>query len=534
MTLSIKQLCIFLITFHCSISSMTSNTTSITQNSYSLTPRIVINNQDRPVHSTIAPSSYARLTRQEKRAQSTSIQAISLDNRITKISDAINEYLLSREELGYISSMAAFFIHRDILDKKTIKKPEEKLAALTSYVEFSSFSPTVIEKLKNKNSYFNACLQQTIASKTALLDSEKITTICPTDYHNDLPLDIKRYINNQLIKHYEKSLTHRNGFFTPNLLRFFLAQELYEKRLINKNFKNACDLTVEKLTHHGGYNTVQIFLVTATHNNTQESHYIIKESREGINEKKQLQELNKLTILHDIVIPRAKKGLPSIVLPHNYCEYRVNKKIHYLSIIPLAPGKPLRDLIIQFRDTQNESNKQLLSRAFLTLGRETANFHKLRCTPHKEKVIKNAMIHGDFHLLHIFFDEIADHCTFIDNASIARSIHTYTSPAVDIIKLFFMPFSTNRTYQQFRDLIKGIHLEIWHDITIKNFATGYTNTYSTAESIKALEEIKKIFNDPFTIPWVDFYDEELEEIRKKYINPLFDTLIKENRNKVIN
>lgn len=89
-----------------------------------------------------------------------------------------------------------------------------------------------------------------------------------------------------------------------------------------------------------------------------------------------------------------------------------------------------------------------------------------------------------------------------------------------------MPFSINQDYQQFRDLIADIDLKAWHDIAVKNFIIGYKNAYKPAEQQQVISELKKIFNDPFEIKWVDFNPDQLKELREKYINPIFNELMK--------
>jgi hypothetical protein len=317
-----------------------------------------------------------------------------------------------------------------------------------------------------------------------------------------------------------------DGSFTEQSLPKFLAQAYKEQKLRDPNFSKEACIKAKSLGTQGGYNTLQLFRVTSTCTNGQAALYIIKEARDGIGEATNLKLVENLPGMKDIIAPKVKNGFSSIAIPFAYFAYPDKQAAHYIAAMPSAKGKALNDIIDQFRKNQSEQNKETLNRAFQILGKETANFHKLFSKPVKGKILGLTLAHGDFHLFNLFFDEIDGHFTFIDNETMARSAQNRVSPSVDITKLFFMPFSSDDTYQQFRDLIKNIDLKVWHDIAIKNFALGYASAYPQNQQKQVLEELKKILNDPFEIKWVHFNGNQLTQIRKKYINPIFDELIK--------
>ncbi|HLC07588.1 MAG TPA: hypothetical protein VJJ26_05410 [Candidatus Babeliales bacterium] len=324
----------------------------------------------------------------------------------------------------------------------------------------------------------------------------------------------------------DASFFNESGILTETSLPKFLAQAFSEKKLTNMDFSKEACLKAKNLGTQGGYNTLQLFLVTSTCQPTAASMYIVKEARHGLDEAIKLATVAEFPKMKDIVAPKIVPGLPTISLPVGYFSYPKNNAIHYIAAMPAAKGKDLATLINKFREDQSEKNKELLNRAFLILGKETANFHKRFMQAEKGKKLGKTTVHGDFHVFNLFFDEIGGHFTFIDNETIANSLKDRVSPSVDLVKLFFMPFSTNQDYQQFRDLIQGVDLQTWYSIALKNFVTGYKDAYPANEQKQVLQELQKIFNDPFQIAWVDFYDEQLKEMRAKYINPIFTELLK--------
>jgi hypothetical protein len=365
----------------------------------------------------------------------------------------------------------------------------------------------IIEQCTKTN---KQCTPQTIANIKKQYGLP--ATASSQDLFNKLEDDI--VIKNMEIN---KSLLGPNGAFTENSLPKFLAQAYTEKKLKNADFSKEACLKAKNLGTQGGYNTLQLFLITSTCHAASASMYIIKEARNGIDEAIKLKKIAEYPKMKELIAPNVVPGLPSIALPLAYFSYPDTKAVHYLAAMPAAKGKDLSSYIIQFRDNQSAQNKELLNRAFTILGKETANFYKR---------FGNKVVHGDFHTFNIFFDPITGHSTWIDAETMANSFDKPTGPAKDIVKLFYMPFCINSTFQQFRDLIKGIDLKTWFDISIKNFVIGYKDTFKAQEQKKVIQDLKKMFLDPFTITWVDFDQQQLSNIQKKYIIPIFDELLR--------
>lgn len=309
-----------------------------------------------------------------------------------------------------------------------------------------------------------------------------------------------------------------NGNFVETKLAHILSAAL---NIDNKDFASDTCLQVKNLGKGGGYNTLQLFLVSSKCD-VNESHYIIKEPRDGLGEIKNMNMLISVSKLRNLALPNSVAGLPSLALPVGYLSYKKNNNTHYLIIMPMAEGKSLDAYITQYRDGKSSANKETLANAFFELGKEMANFYKLNMKSSAE-ILGDTITHGDFHFFNIFYD--GKRFTLIDTESMAKSLTNPINPSADLIKLFFMAFSINDAYRQFHDLIKGIDLKTWFDISLKNFIIGYKNTYPENEQSKVIQELRKIFTVPFKpIPWVDFDNDQLNEMRQKYIVPIFDEL----------
>jgi hypothetical protein len=305
-----------------------------------------------------------------------------------------------------------------------------------------------------------------------------------------------------------------------------LSQAFKENKIINKAFSSENCMQVKNLGKGGGYNTLQLFLVSSTCSGKEEN-YIIKEPRDGVHEAQQLSLVAESPKLKDLAVPKITPGLPSLALPVGFLSYSKDKKTHDLVIMPAALGADLASLILKFKKNQSKENRDLLSSAFLKLGEELGQWHKQNMKTTGTNRLGKTVVHGDFHPFNLFYDANKNHFTFIDNESIATSLKEPGDVSTDIIKLFFMPFSINTDYAQFRDLIDGIDLKTWFDISLKNFITGYRKSYAKNEQSKVLQELKNIFIKPFSIKWVDFYEEQLDNLRKQHFVPVFDELARQ-------
>lgn len=312
-----------------------------------------------------------------------------------------------------------------------------------------------------------------------------------------------------------------NGNFVEKKLAHRLSQAMKEK---DKAFGHESCLRVRNLDKGGGYNTLQLFLVSSTCLG-KEQNYIVKEPGGGISEINKLNAVSASPPLKNLALPNFVAGLPALALPIAHAKYTKDGEVHYLIIMPQAPGDSLASLITKYRENPSESTKAILSKAFMTLGEEVSNFYKSNAVQEPGKLLGKTIIHGDFHPFNIFYDAQKNHFTFIDNETLANSLERPSGIITDMTKLFFMPFSINIDYKQFWDLIEGINLKTWFDISLKNFLIGYLKTYPEIERQKVLQKLRTMFLTSFpTIKWVDFNEDELSTMRQKYFMPIFDEL----------
>lgn len=309
---------------------------------------------------------------------------------------------------------------------------------------------------------------------------------------------------------FDYSLFSSNGTLTAESLPTFLAQAYDEGKIHNKNFSNVERLNIHKLPVFTTLYTLQIFLVTST---SFTSAYIIKETKNGFLETQHLQSLMHHPGIKELIVPSIPpQGLPSLIIPFAYLSYCNQKnQIHYVTIMPAAKGIALSTLITQFRDNQSLDNAARLARAYNQLGYELGNFHR-----------RFMMTHGDFHCSNIFYDEIENHCTFIDNETMAHSLENRTDGAHDIVRLFLDFFCIEANSR--KNLIKGIDLVTWHNLTLKKFLEGYLNAYKVDERRQLLQKLRATFNTDYNFPWFKFKPLLLQQLREDYINPLFDQL----------
>ncbi len=329
---------------------------------------------------------------------------------------------------------------------------------------------------------------------------------------------------------FDKSLLEPDGTFTEKSLPKFLAKAYSEKKLLNEDFSKETCLKAKKRTIkdlEGSFNTIQLFEVTATCRPGPASMYIIKEARNGLDETLSLKEIEKYPGMKELIAPAVPpKGFPSIALPFAYFSYPAGYGLHYIAAMPTAKGKVLCEIVTAFRDSQTPQNAERVKRAYKILGTELANFHKRFMKPVPGAKIGKTIPHGDFHCFNVFYDEIGGHFTFIDNETMRAFLNNLAIPSDDILKPFLAPFSTSESAAR-KDVIKGIDLKKWFDLAFKSFIEGYLDAYAIADRKQVLQDLKKMFNSNEQYPWLQIDAAKLQELRTKYINPVFDEIQKQ-------
>jgi len=328
---------------------------------------------------------------------------------------------------------------------------------------------------------------------------------------------------------FSSSLLAADGSFTEQSLPKFLAQAYNEKKLTHPDFSKEACLKAKKMDVQGSFNTLQLFLVTATCQPTTASMYIIKEAKSGLEEAMKLKTIEKYPGMKELLAPKTPpKGLPSIALPIAYFSYPSTSGygLHYIATMPAAKGKVLCQLVNDFRLNQSPQNAEKIKRAYKILGVEMGNYHKRFMQPIAGAKIGKTIPHGDFHCFNVFYDEIGGHFTFIDNETMAASLNNLQTPDDDILKLFLGLFSASEPEAR-KEIIKGIDLKTWHTLSLKNFIEGYMQAYNAPDQKQVLLDLKKMFNTNDQFPWLRIDPKELQKLRTNYINPIFDTIEQE-------
>lgn len=321
-----------------------------------------------------------------------------------------------------------------------------------------------------------------------------------------------------------KNLLDEKGMLLETSVPQFLVEAAKINPQAMEDFSRPdCIKAKNILKGEGGYNTLQLFIVTSSCKGT-ESSYIIKESRDGDTEAAKLIDIENHPGMKELRVPHPPDGLPTLALPIAFFSYKYDKTPHYISVMQTAKGKMFCNLIAEFNKDQSPANRERVKRAFTLLGKQLALFHAKFMEKKPGKILTKTIAHGDFHCYNLFYDEQDGHFTFIDNESMERSLVPLAKPQDDLVKLFFSHFSINRSYQRFRDLLAQIPLKLWFDTAFKSFNEGYASAYPVADRTQVLHDLRDAFNSPFKIPWMDFDKAQLDELRRLYINPIFDAL----------
>ena len=326
---------------------------------------------------------------------------------------------------------------------------------------------------------------------------------------------------------FDKSLLSSDGSLTENLLSSILTQSYNEGILKNKAFSRKECLKIKKFGTISGYNTIQLFRVTSSCIPGEELNFFVKESKKGLTESTNLKKIENFPGMKEILAPNVVQGFPTIALPFFYFSYHPHhQNIHYIATIPGAEGIVLHDFLIEYRDNQTKENAERVKRAYYILGQELSNFHKKFMKPTPGKKLGKTVAHGDFHCQNIFYDEKTGHFTFIDNETMVRCFEKPKEPKVDFRRLILTPFTTNNTLLKFKEVIKGVNVGTYLNITLKPFIEGYISTYQPHERKQLLHDIKEIYITTTALkPW-KLDPQYTQRYLKEYIIPIFNEIEK--------
>lgn len=313
-----------------------------------------------------------------------------------------------------------------------------------------------------------------------------------------------------------------------------LAQLHAEKKLKGEAFTKQSCMNAKNIGSKGGYQTRQLFLLTSTCKPHETLQYIIKEPATD-HEIDALKAIAAYEPLKPFIAPNKRKNFPILALPIAYFSYPAEGKTHYIEIMPRAKGESMFDLVAKFRDNQTPANLVKIKAMFRNFGKQRSLFHRrFMVTPEEaakhedemhNKIIRNTITHQDLHYNNAFYDEKTGELWFIDLESMNNSLHHPTSPWKDLTEPFWLQFTTN--FPNFAGLIKGINVDTWIDISLKEDMEGYLESYTPAERVQAIEELRKMYMDLSILGWGEWDQKQLPDLKKK-VNAVFDQLKKQN------
>lgn len=286
-------------------------------------------------------------------------------------------------------------------------------------------------------------------------------------------------------RHYPtRFLIDHNGHLTEESVKHFLVSALEQKQL--PAFSDTECLNVKNIMNDKGAFTDQLFVIESSCDGCfslecETQQFILK----GVVQANEINKLNTASTyapLLPVIYPNRQANLPQLNFPFYFLSYEYGGKRHRLSLMYKAPGQSILTYLRQFlRDPGNRHIHDTIVQCYIDVGRAMANFYKKYTAHARSKSLPHGIIHGDFHVGNIFYDQKTRQVTLIDNASMAHSIREPGDCRNDIAVL----------------LVGLLHLlpehvrGKWRDITIPNFCTGFLSTYPPAEQSGISKELQK-------------------------------------------
>ncbi len=279
-----------------------------------------------------------------------------------------------------------------------------------------------------------------------------------------------------------------NEQFTTESLKNFLVTAYNEQKIIDPAFARENCLIVENLAGQGGVLTGQLFLVKSV-DGEKEQEYIVKELIAGEKEIFDLTLVANYKPLHPYIAPSFVKDSPIILLPIAYLYYTLDDKDYYFSVMPKAHGQEFLKIMNMYVADPTQENKKKLQRAYATLGRTLANFHKAFMEPDQKSLKGNTLVHGDFHVRNFFYDAATDTIYWIDNECLGAATVHRQSILVDIQDSLLKPFHEFNWFG-FDENIRA-HPEPWVEMFYPIFFENYLNAFGGDKKVH-VGELKNI------------------------------------------
>lgn len=301
-----------------------------------------------------------------------------------------------------------------------------------------------------------------------------------------------------------------------DIIKFIAANNLIQ--LSPESLQQNC-LKVDKLSEGKGYNTGQLFSIKLNEacKNKQATKgqdswkqiYILKEVARGMTEILNLQKLKKQPKIAYMMRGNVPPSLPIVTKDLlNFKMQISSKRTVYFSLLESASGKPLSNWIKSYGEILKKGNPEEIERVemqmktmFYNIGYKMSKMHQLLKVEDTKKhvyrnLLKDTIIHGDFHGNNVFYDPSTQKVYLIDNESMAFSFKTPLSGVHDLSYLYAITTFRTVAYMigdQFKtNLSYGIPDDRWHQLWRKLFV-GYIVAYPKEQWTEIAPEVKSTF-----------------------------------------
>lgn len=271
-------------------------------------------------------------------------------------------------------------------------------------------------------------------------------------------------------------------------------------------------LKVTSLTEGKGYNTGQLFSIKVNRlcgqNDEQwEQIYIFKEVTQALKELLNLEKIKNNPRISKVIKGEGPDGVP--VITTDLVNFKIShaKKEIYFSLLESAKGKPLSGWIKQYGEalTKNEASlpalQKTMEKMFYNIGYQLSKLHQYLSVRIDKKhttrnLLKNTIIHGDFHANNIFYDDKDQTVYLIDNESMANSIKKTLPGTHELAYLYALTTFKTIAYKasdQFKtNLTLNIPDKAWHHLWQK-LIVGYIAAYPEDSWNQIEKEMQKSF-----------------------------------------
>ena len=247
--------------------------------------------------------------------------------------------------------------------------------------------------------------------------------------------------------------------------------------------------------------------------------YIAKETNKGVSEIGNLYQIGASRLRNERINTYDKhfgkrteetSTIAQIAFDDLHFKLKSNGHTRYFSLLQTAPGKSfnnyLRDFgkLAQSVETDDEQYQNAFTKInyiFYRIGFAMSKLHqKYADTTDKRKgPLKPTFVHGDLHSQNIFYDELSDQVTLIDNETFSMSLKRPSLGIDDIVEFYMLhtvkTIAHTVSFQLINNREFGIHDGLWHELWCALF-DGYLSAYGNL-SQEQFAELYADFKDEF-------------------------------------